>query len=386
MDRNDVIFYSSLTSHFKVTLIGTDSGVTSYEYMAKKVGEKTMKDCDISLEEALNQDGYDVLIIPGGPAAGSVEGEALEGVKKLIQKAKKVVTAGWGIGLLANTGELDGKNATADDHYFFGHGLRRWENVNWQKEPQIVTDGKFITAKYSEHNEILSLIAPGVELPPAPEAGETPPHPIDMTAPGNLSPWQDLIKRLRDHAKHLVATSGVEVSETVMAEDPFLRPAASEDDIRAAERKLGFALPRDYKDFLKVTDGTGFSGDTSIPSIARVGDISWKSTNVEESGLDPLVDLVDTLPGLEGEITPQEREAMPAFQRVLLMSDEDEEEIVGMFDPAWIRQASQAIGEMRGVPWEEPEEVKWITFLFVPWAASFDQYASFKEYIESRLG
>jgi len=384
MDRNDVIFYSSLSSHFDVTLIGIESGVTSYEYMAKKAGEKTMEDCNITLEEALNQDGHDVLIIPGGPAAGSVEGEALEGVKKLIQRSMRVVTAGWGIGLLANTGELEGKNATADDHYFFGHGLRRWENVNWQRDLQLVSDGKFITAKYSQHNEILALIAPSAELPPAPEA-EIPPHPIDTTARGDLSSWQDLIRRLRNHAKHLVETSDAEVDRAFMAEDPFLRPAADEGNIRSAEERLGFALPGDYKDFLMVTNGTGFSGDT-VPGHARVEDLDWKSTSVEETGLDFLIEMVDMLPGLEGEITPQERGAIPALQRVLILSDEDDEEIVGMFDPAWIRRASQAIGETRGVPWEEPEEVKWITFLFVPWAASFDQYASFKEYIESRMG
>lgn len=69
------------------------------------------------------------------------------------------------------------------------------------------------------------------------------------------------------------------------------------------------------------------------------------------------------IPGLE-EVTYQERQAMPNFQRVLIISDEDDESTVGLLDPAYVRQASRTIHELRGIPWEEPEEPLWMSVFF----------------------
>jgi len=380
MERDDISFCEKLEPlGYRVIRVGTIPNETSYKVTERKVGERILKEADISLEEAIQRESFDLLVIPSGPGSAGVEN--VDGVKALVRLSKKVVVFGWGISLLASTGELAGKNATADDHFFFGVGLSRWGDTNWQREPPFVVDDKFITAKSSQHAAILPLLAPNASL--TPEA-TTPaaPHPIDEIAPSDLTPWQDLVKRVRDNALHLVETGGVTVDSSVQESDPFLRPAASEESIASAETRLGYPLPGEYKDFLRVSNGTGFSGDTSIPGLVIVDELNWQSTEMAETGLDSLSDLVD-VPGLE-EVQPQERAAMPALQRVLVISDPDDDVIVGMFDPAYIRLASQAICELRGLEWEEPESPQWITFMFVPYAASFEQYSSFKEYMESR--
>lgn len=216
--------------------------------------------------------------------------------------------------------------------------------------------GKFVTAKYGTHGSIRVLL--DVEEDTAIAPTPTPiPHIIDQLAPEDLNPWQTLVKLLRDHAKNLAENSPADIDPIALANDPFLRQPANLALISATETRLGITLPADLKSFYLITNGTGFSGLLTIPGLRTIQDITWEST--AETGLDSLAEQVD-IPGLE-EITYQERQAVPIpnFQRVLIISDEDDESIVGLLDPAYTRQVSRTIHELRQIPWEEPEEPMW---------------------------
>ena len=62
MERDDIAFCESLREHgLTVSLIGTHPETTAYEFTARKIGEKTLKYSDLSLEDALNQEqGYEL--------------------------------------------------------------------------------------------------------------------------------------------------------------------------------------------------------------------------------------------------------------------------------------------------------------------------------------
>jgi hypothetical protein len=200
------------------------------------------------------------------------------------------------------------------------------------------------------------LTPEGTTVDVASSSSSSSPHTIDQVTGAELTPWQALIKRLRDHAKHLVDQSDVPVDQDVLENYPFLRPSAPADSIAAAGTKLGIPLPQDYEDFLSVTNGTGFSGTASIPGLAAVEDLEWASTY--EIGLEGLSDLMD-VPGIQ-DLTPQEQAALPALQRVLIISDPDDEEIVGMFDPAYIRQVIRTVREVRQLPLDDTDTVSWM--------------------------
>lgn len=155
---------------------------------------------------------------------------------------------------------------------------------------------------------------------------------------------------------NLIDSSPVDVDKSLLSSHPFLREPADPEDIKEAETRLGIKLPQDLKDFFLVTDGVGFSGNESIPELASIKELAWVST--ADAGLDSLSELID-IPGLE-ELTNQELDAIPSLQRALILSDEDEESTVGLLDPAFIRQASRTVHEMRQLPWEEPEEPIWM--------------------------
>ncbi|MFI5609704.1 SMI1/KNR4 family protein [Amycolatopsis sp. NPDC051903] len=77
-------------------------------------------------------------------------------------------------------------------------------------------------------------------------------------------------------------------------------PAAAEADIRAAETRLGTALPEDYREFLRTADG--LPADVVFPRLLRAGELRADGTVVIVS--DPaLVLLTETGHAVEVDLT-----------------------------------------------------------------------------------
>lgn len=159
------------------------------------------------------------------------------------------------------------------------------------------------------------------------------------------SEWTDLLRRINITAQKRVETSrneGVNVSADVLGSDPYIRAPATHAAIAAAETRLGISLPEDYKSFLLTSDGAGFSGTMSIPGMERVADLEWHDAN--EMGLGELrIELTDI-----SDLTEEERTSIPPFDRLLRISDPDDDEIVCLVPPEFVVRAYETILLQRG--------------------------------------
>ena len=91
--------------------------------------------------------GEDIFLIPGGPGTrNAIENKALIDQIRVISEASKyVMTVCTGSALLAQTGLLDGRNATSNKKAFewatsFG------SNVKWVRQARWTVDGKYYTS------------------------------------------------------------------------------------------------------------------------------------------------------------------------------------------------------------------------------------------------
>ncbi|KZT68606.1 hypothetical protein DAEQUDRAFT_727729 [Daedalea quercina L-15889] len=101
--------------------------------------------------------------------------------------------------------------------------------------------------------------------------------------------------------------------------DTILRPPASSAAIQEAEKRLGIELPEDYKQFLLISNGIEFMPSINAPGFKPVEELKWQ--DAEELGLDGFhVDL-----GCKTD--PAEYERLPKMGRVLVISDDSEEQL-----------------------------------------------------------
>ncbi|KAL7931285.1 hypothetical protein V8C35DRAFT_113653 [Trichoderma chlorosporum] len=205
----------------------------------------------------------------------------------------------------------------------------------------------------------------------------------------DLRDWEHLVRRVKvtvDDAVQKEEADGVKFDHNIFARDPFIRAPASSGDIRQMEAALQTTLPDDYKAFLQVTDGVGWTGISRIPSLCGVKQLEW--AQVEDVGLDDL--RLDTFPpnvtSLEKTIslTADEFGKAPSLKRVLKISDEDEETIIFFIEPEYVRKTWLWLAEKRGIKAKDAPG-QWLVFFFVPWAASTKVFSSFEEYMRSRV-
>ncbi|KAK5997945.1 hypothetical protein PT974_00313 [Cladobotryum mycophilum] len=395
--EDDLALVDQFVAHdFSNTYVGIHGrGGQEFQFTPKRENEIVTQKADIGLEGAQANDAFesfDLLFVPGGYGLirelDSLASDSLRnGVRKLVDAASWVATFSQGSFMIAASGRLDGREATAHHMWMLPQHIDQWPNVKWDDKMKIVEDGKFITTYDPSVNELFALLATKFDLP-VPEPSPPPPSLDQLALNEDLRHWAELLKKVHEVSLRSVEkqrAEGVDVSQEVLDNYPFLRPPATTDAIEEKESELGLQLPSDYKEFLKVSNGTGFSGVGSIPSLVTVEELKWEDS--EECGLTEL--LLDTFPTSDGsqskiELNSEEVQEAPQFERVLQLTDPDEDSLLFLLEPSFLRRIWEWAAEKKGVPIGDASE-HWLVLRFVPWAASFKVYSTFEEYMRSRI-
>ncbi|KZT68595.1 hypothetical protein DAEQUDRAFT_323868 [Daedalea quercina L-15889] len=155
--------------------------------------------------------------------------------------------------------------------------------------------------------------------------------------------------------------------------DTLLKPPASPSAIEEAEERLGATLPEDYKQFLLVSNGMEFMPSINAPGFRPVEDLEWQTA--EELGLDNFrVDL-----GCETD--PAEYERLPKMARVLVLSDDSEEQ-VWYVDPETTAEAIRVL-KAEGRIDDVVGQPGWRAIFWVNYLPDLKWLTSFRGYIES---
>ena len=118
--------------------------------------------------------------------------------------------------------------------------------------------------------------------------------------------------------------------------ETLLKPPASLTAIHDVEERLGISLPDDYKEFLLISNGLGCMPSIHAPGFRSVGELEWQ--DAEDLGIN------DFRVDLGCKTDPAEYERLPNMNRVLVISDSNDEEMVWYVDP---ETAGEAIGTLR---------------------------------------
>ncbi|KAH8802970.1 hypothetical protein F5884DRAFT_756274 [Xylogone sp. PMI_703] len=218
--------------------------------------------------------------------------------------------------------------------------------------------GKFITAygwTEATVNRVLSVLATKFGFPVPTVSPVLPPSLDRLSLNEELQPWVDLMREM-----HLVSlrkvekerAEGVDISQDILDAYPFIKAPATIQSITEKESLLGVELPQDYKAFLQVTNGTGFSGVDSIPNLLPIEELEWQDAT--ECGLGELrVDVLPpTISSQSSSITLSSEEFFdaPILEKVLLISDLDEETLIFLLDPAYVWKVWTWVADRRNLP------------------------------------
>ncbi|RFU75923.1 smi1 knr4 family containing [Trichoderma arundinaceum] len=160
----------------------------------------------------------------------------------------------------------------------------------------------------------------------------------------DLHEWADLLRKVKasvDISIEKERAEGVDISQEVLDKYPFFKSPTSAEAIGQQQTRLQITLPEDYKKFLHVTNGIGFTGISWIPSLCGIEELQWEQA--EDVGFEHL--RLETFPpnvtSHEESIslTTDEFNEAPPLERVLIISDEDEETVVFLLEPEYVRKA-----------------------------------------------
>jgi hypothetical protein len=212
--------------------------------------------------------------------------------------------------------------------------------VHWDMSSDLVRDGKFITATlalYNKMEQVRHALLDAMNIPYSRSVTPTKSMNLDIgwadPSLTSLTPWQSRLRNLRAEAQRRVETNkGVHIDPETYERFPFARLPASDDQISEAETRLDILLPDDYKEFLRTADGLGFSGTPAIPGLKSVRDLGWD--NAVDLGLESL--------RLNARGSGQrDSESATPLERVLQISDPDDDTILCYVEPAFVASATQ---------------------------------------------
>lgn len=177
---------------------------------------------------------------------------------------------------------------------------------------------------------------------------------LDDIANEDLRGWADLLRQVKATADASVEkqrAEGVDVSQEVLDAYPFCKSPASSEAVEQQETVLEITLPEDYKKFLRVTNGIGFTGAGWIPSLCGVEEMQWKQAEELGLGYLRLESFPPNVTSLEETVslTADEFTEAPPLERVLVISDSDEETIVFLLEPEYVRKSWIWLSGKRGI-------------------------------------
>ncbi|PTB63361.1 hypothetical protein BBK36DRAFT_1143856 [Trichoderma citrinoviride] len=212
---------------------------------------------------------------------------------------------------------------------------------------------------------------------------------LDDITNHDLRHWVNLIKQIRaavDAAIVKERAQGIDISQQVLNDYPFIKTPASQESIQQQESTLQTTLPEDYKQFLHVTNGTGFSGISWIPSLRGVEQLQWTQAADEGLGLLRLDTFPPNVTSLEEttSLTSEEFDESPPLERILMIGDEDEETVVLLLEPEYVRKCWVWLAGKRGMEVGDAPG-QWLLISFTPWMATVEVHPSFEEYMRSRI-
>ena len=123
-------------------------------------------------------------------------------------------------------------------------------------------------------------------------------------------PLKEVLLELERHTKTNAVDDWEEMREPV-PETLFVLPPATDEQILSLEKKLDIALPDDYKEFLKISNGFGrtWNGYHLDNALHGVDEIRWADEYLEV----PFVEFHDSISGvLELKITERSRPEWPS--------------------------------------------------------------------------
>jgi hypothetical protein len=207
-------------------------------------------------------------------------------------------------------------------------------------------------------NQLFSLLATKFDLPafnPTPALSSF----DQLTLNEDLQPWADLMRQMHSMSIEEIEkqrAEGVDVSQEVLDAYPFIRFPASLQAIQEKEAALRVRLPDDYKSFLQVTNGTGFSGVESIPNLLPVEELEWQEAG--ECGFDDL--RLDTFPtSVTSQASSITQTPEEFTENVLQISDPDQDEIICLLDPVYVWKTWTWLAEKRNIPVGNGQE-EWV--------------------------
>ncbi|KAL7942784.1 hypothetical protein V8C42DRAFT_330370 [Trichoderma barbatum] len=212
---------------------------------------------------------------------------------------------------------------------------------------------------------------------------------LDDNTNDDLRDWVKLAREIRATADASVLkeqAEGVEFDQRVFDGYPFFKAPASPEAIQQQESTLQITLPDDFKRFLQATNGTGWTGISWIPSLCSIEQLHWEQADA--IGFEWL--RLDTFPSsvtsLEETIslTNDEFNEAPALERILRISDEDEDAIVVLLEPEYVRKTWMWLAGKRGIQVKDVSG-QWLIFTFTAWMASAKVHPTFEAYMRSRV-
>lgn len=177
---------------------------------------------------------------------------------------------------------------------------------------------------------------------------------LDDITNDDLRGWVELLRQIQATADASIRkdeAEGVTFDQSVFESYPFIKAPASPEAIQKQETTLQTTLPDDFKKFLQVTNGTGWTGIGWIPSLCGVEQLRWEQADAVGFESLRLETFPPSVTGLEEttSLTPAEFEEAPALERVLRISDEDEDTIVFLLEPEYVRKTWAWLAGQRGI-------------------------------------
>ncbi|EHK19503.1 uncharacterized protein TRIVIDRAFT_67918 [Trichoderma virens Gv29-8] len=212
---------------------------------------------------------------------------------------------------------------------------------------------------------------------------------LDDITNDDLRDWVELIGQIQITADASIKkeeAGGVVFDQRVFDEYPFIKAPASPETIHQHEVTLQTSLPDDYKKFLQVTNGTGWTGIGWIPSLCGVEQLRWEQADAVGFESLRLETFPPSVTSLEETIslTTDEFEEAPPLERVLRISDEDEDTIVFLLEPEYVRKTWAWLAGKRGIETKDAPG-QWLLFVFVPWMASTKVHPTFEGYMRAKV-